>query len=545
MELMASSNIRFHLVGNEAAGAMMADVCARLTGVPALCHGTFGPGATNLSTGVCCAYLDRTPLIACTSVMGDRMKNRITQMNIDHDVLFSSFTKSTVRLTPENIAPRMQEGIDLCLAEVPGPVHFGLPSDCANMDVETAGEAGPHRCADTIAGRPVHLFENPNRRAEAQPIANPTRRAEADPTLPPLEQALPKAIVDRIRKSTKPIIAAGLTAVRSGLADTIGKIAEKHRIPVFLTPMAKGLIPSDHPWYGGVLFHALSHCVAELYEHADLVIALGYDPVEFNLEEWIGRLPLIDINTVPLDIDEEYRTNHPVFEAVGDAKSGARFLLHMDPLATAWDLEEVRKNREEVKDQLRPDDGSFDIRSVLSQLREVLPDDGIMTCDVGAHTHVIGQMWEVDRPGLQIMTNGGSSMGFGIPAAVGAALCMPKKKVMCVTGDGGFLMMAGEIATARKAGLNIVFVVLSDNKLALMDVKKRWKKFDRTDIDLYSGPLIGEATFLGVPVFTVSRESELREALEGCFQHEGPIIIEARIDPETYHSLISGRYTAG
>ena len=105
--------------------------------------------------------------------------------------------------------------------------------------------------------------------------------------------------------------------------------------------------------------------------------------------------------------------------------------------------------------------------------------------------------------------------------------------------------MAGEIATARKAGLNIVFVVLSDNKLALMDVKKRWKKFDRTDIDLYSGPLIGEATFLGVPVFTVSRESELREALEGCFQHEGPIIIEARIDPETYHSLISGRYTAG
>ncbi len=539
MELMASSNIRFHLVVHEAAGATMADVCARLTGVPALCHGTFGPGATNLSTGVCCAYLDRTPLIACTSVMGDSMKNRITQMNIDHDALFRPITKSTVRLTPENIAPRMQEEIERSLAEVPGPVHFGLPSDCTNKEVGPSEKADLHRRLNTsdqatmISGRPAHPIENPNRRAEEALM------------LPPLDQALQKGIADRIRKSKKPIIAAGLTAVRSGLADTIGKIAAKHRIPVFLTPMAKGLIPSEHPWYGGVLFHALSHCVAELYEQADLVLAVGYDPVEFNLEEWIGRLPLIDINTVPLDIDEEYRAKNPVFEAVCDVRSGAQYFLNMDPVATAWELEEVRKKREEVKDQLRPEGRSFDIRSVLHHLRSTLPPDGIMTCDVGAHTHVIGQMWDVDRPGLQIMTNGGSSMGFGIPAAVGAALCMPKKKVMCVTGDGGFLMMAGEIATARKAGLNIVFVVLSDNKLALMDVKKRWKNFDRTDIDLYSGPLIGEQTFLGVPVFTVSRESELREALEGCFQHEGPIVIEARIDPEPYHSLISGRYTAG
>jgi acetolactate synthase-1/2/3 large subunit len=165
-----------------------------------------------------------------------------------------------------------------------------------------------------------------------------------------------------------------------------------------------------------------------------------------------------------------------------------------------------------------------------------------MTCDVGAHTHLIGQLWRTPAPGLQLMTNGGSSMGFGIPAAIAAKLCLPDRKVACVTGDGGFLMMAGELVTARRLGLDVLFVVLADRSLSLIEVKQAWRGLNGQSSILYEGGLIEADRIFGVPVQRADRPDAFRESVRAALSLSGPSVIEAVVDRTGYHHLISRSY---
>jgi len=171
-----------------------------------------------------------------------------------------------------------------------------------------------------------------------------------------------------------------------------------------------------------------------------------------------------------------------------------------------------------------------------------MPRDGVMTCDVGAHTHLIGQMWPTPAPGLQIMTNGWSSMGFGVPTAIAAKLCLPDRAVACVSGDGGFLMMAGEMITARRLNLNVVFVVLADRELSLIHIKQEHRGHEHYGTKLYNGDFFGSNNIFGVPILTAKDADEMRKALGKAFSTDGPVIVEAVIDGTEYGELITGRY---
>ncbi|MCK4889468.1 MAG: thiamine pyrophosphate-binding protein, partial [Candidatus Aminicenantes bacterium] len=159
-----------------------------------------------------------------------------------------------------------------------------------------------------------------------------------------------------------------------------------------------------------------------------------------------------------------------------------------------------------------------------------------------AHTHLIGQIWDVEDPGMMIMTNGWSSMGFGIPSAIAAKLILPDRKVVCVTGDGGFMMMAGEIITARRLGLNVVFLVFADKELSLIRVKQDNIGVANYGVKLYDGDFINEKTFFGVPVKMARNREELSSAITAGFESSGPLIIEAVIDGREYNSLITGEF---
>ena len=174
----------------------------------------------------------------------------------------------------------------------------------------------------------------------------------------------------------------------------------------------------------------------------------------------------------------------------------------------------------------------------MTILREVLPPDGILTCDVGAHLHVIGQLWQTPAPGSLLMTNGWSSMGFGIPAAIAAKLCLPDRPVACVVGDGGFLMMVGEMATAKRLGVSVVFVLLTDHSLELIRIKQERKSYA-----IYGTPLHGDGydsahTFFGVPVLQAHDAASYRSALDEAFAAGGPVIVEAFVDPREYGELV-------
>jgi acetolactate synthase-1/2/3 large subunit len=318
----------------------------------------------------------------------------------------------------------------------------------------------------------------------------------------------------------------------------LAEVVRRHMVPVVLTPMAKGMLPENHPCYAGVLFHALSDHVALTYRDADCVIGIGYDPVEFNYEEWMPDVPLVHLDTSPADIDKGY---HLACDVVGDLRQSLGYLAKMAQVETAWDLDAVAKNREMMFESLKPRPGSFGPRAALAVLREMMPQDGIMTCDVGAHTHLIGQQWLTPAPGLQIMTNGWSSMGFGVPAAIAAKLCLPERTVACVSGDGGFLMMAGEMITARRLGLNVVFVVLADNELSLIHVKQERKGYEPYGTRLFNGDLFASDHLFGVPVLTVTDAGGMREALRKAFSGDGPCIVEAVIDGTEYGELVARR----
>lgn len=502
MEAMRTTDgIEFVLTTHEGTGAIMADVCGRLTGVPGICFGTFGPGATNLSTGVGGALLDRSPMIALTDEMPAPMRGRVTQMGIDHQALFAPLTKKTTRLEADKVGEIFSDAATVALSGRPGSVHIGLPVGMsAEMNVPAPGLAASHP-------------------------AVPERAIAANI----------EAMQAALRSARKPVIALGLSAVRAGVGDAVVRFAEAHDIPIVITPMAKGLIAEDHPCYAGVLFHALSDEVGKTHQQADLVVLVGYDPVEFNVEAWAPEVALINIDDEPADIDREAYPE--VLEVMGEIVSSVAAMGAVSMRAKDWDMAALKVRREMMFERLKGVD-AFGPCAALDILREVLPEEGIMTCDVGAHTHLIGQKWPTPAPGRQIMTNGWSTMGFGIPAAIAAKLCKPDVAVCTVVGDGGFLMSAGELATAVRLNLPIVTVVLTDNDLALIRIKQEKKQNPIYGTPIREKGTIGGDNIFGVPVLTASDRKGFHTALCEAFAAGKPMIVEALVSSREYDELV-------
>ncbi len=505
MDAMRMEGIEVITTANEQSAGMMADVIGRLTGVPGVCHATYGPGATNLSTGVGGAYLDRSPMIAFTSEMKVRDWGRKIQMNVDHQAIMTPVTKWTTHLSKESFSETIKKAVEVATSEMPGPVHIGLPADIVDENVEAIG--------------PIQFAPKGNQAS--------------------LDLQLFEKAEELLKKAKKPILAVGLTAYRMGLHEGVRDFAHKNSIPVVLTPMAKGMIAHDDDCYAGTLFHARSDFTAKIYGQADLVIGIGYDSIEFNYEAWMPEVPLIHIDSEPVDITPEYTE---VYDLVGNVSEGLERLNTLELPDYEWNLAEVKDNKEQMFRALVPDTGTFTPSDAVTVIREVMPAESILTSDVGAHTHLLGQLWDVQEKGTFIMTNGWSTMGFGIPSAIGAKICKPETPVACVTGDGAFLMNCGDLIVAKRKGLQVVTIVFADKDYSLIKVKQGWKKVDQYATFVQDGEFFDAEKFLGIPVIKVENKSSLKVALEKAFATNGPTIIEAVVDGSIYHDLIIKDY---
>jgi acetolactate synthase-1/2/3 large subunit len=446
--------------------------------------------------------LDRSPVLAFSDEMSDSMLSRTTQMNIDHQMLFRPITKWTARIAPEKVKKTIYKALLVATSEVPGPVYIGLPA--GGMALDEAIE-------EDVQFRPPDKIPVPG-------------------------SAILKKMERLFNDSRKPVLALGITSVRARVRPLVLKLAEKYKVPVVLTPMAKGIFPEDHPSYAGVLAHALSNEVGKTHQQADLVVGIGFDPVEINYEDWMPNAPLIHIDTMPADLDRENFTL--ACDVVGDLKTALERLFELDCDEKDWDMNELSQRRKNMFKKLAPPPNGFGPRTVLAQLREALSKEGIMTCDVGAHLHLIGQQWQTPAPELQLMTNGCSSMGFAIPAAIAAKLCCPDRQVCSVVGDGGFLMMAGEMATAMRLGLPVVFLLMTDMSLSLIRIKQQKKGYPIYGTSLFGKDYISGGNFFGVPVLRATDAETCRRALEKAFAAEGPVIVEAVVDSRGYDELI-------
>ena len=500
LEAFRTAGIEFILTSNEASAGIMADVTARLTGIPGVCHSTFGPGATRILTGIGGALLDRSPVIVFTSEMDDNMINRTTQMNINHQKLFEPITKATYRLSADNFEEVMGSAIGLCLDSYPGPIHIGLPSDICDIETDTTSPS-------------VFVKENRGYNNNIQKI------------------------ISMLNKSRHPLMAVGLTASRLGIRDNLLSFLGNCKMPVVITPMAKGLIPESHPCYAGVLFHSLSDYLEDIYGKTDLVIGIGYDPVEYNYESWIPDVPLVHFDIRETDMPH----GRTIAEYIGPPEDWFRILKNLNISALIFEQSVIKGIRDEMMSVFNGFTNHFGPAAALKILQEELPGNVTLTADVGSHLHIIGQFWQTYGKGKVIMTNGWSGMGFGIPAALAAQITYRESTVVCITGDGGFLMNSGEMITARRYNLPVIVVVFSDGELNLIKVKQSWKNLAPYGTMLYQGDLFGADTYLGIKVFRADSHDKMRRAVIEALSVNEPVIINAVIDPEDYKWLIVRR----
>jgi acetolactate synthase-1/2/3 large subunit len=501
IQAMEGRGVEFVLVTHEGSAGFMADVCARLTGRPGACLSTLGPGATNLTTGVGNACLDRVPVLAFTGKMGRKWRNRTVQMQIDHQALFAPLTKWTTELESSSAEETLRKAIQIAQAEQPGPVHLDFPEDTAEE------EATDSPAADILR--------------ESTPLAAPDvlTRAEA-----------------AIRSARFPLVAVGLTMNRSGATDALVEFVRRHRLPVVSTMMAKGHVPEDGGHFVGVVGRARRNIVAEFCRPADLVIGVGYDPVEFNYEDWVATsVPIVHIDTVPADLAA---THALACDVVGDIRHSLEHLTAGEPLRHAWDLSAIPAHRQRLYDALTPKKDAFSPHHVVTAMRALMAPDGILAVDVGAHTHLVAQLWDPQGPGHLLVSNGWSSMGFCIPAAIAAKLVCPGRQVVGCVGDGGYLMMVGEINTAIRLGLPVVFVVLRDRYLSLIRVKQTRRRFAWSGVQIYGDSYRPSDTLFGAPVVVAESEEEFRPAFSRALTASGPVVIEAVVDPSEYDEMV-------
>jgi acetolactate synthase-1/2/3 large subunit len=497
LEAMRVGRLPYVLTAHEGSAAFAADVMGRLTGVPGLCIGTLGPGATNLTTGVGNAYLDRSPLLALTCNLPTAQLGRRIQMAIDHHALFTPITKATLALREGAVASVLAEALQIALSEPAGPVHVDLPEDVA---LAPATEAVP----PVSGGRRLPAASEESRRRAAEILA----------------------------AARCPVAVIGASAMRLRNPDLLRAVAEHHRLPFASTTMAKGLIAEDHPLSLGCIERARRQVQRELLRSADLVVALGYDVVEVEYEAWIGKVPLLAIDVDSVDADASVTIAH---EVVGDLDASLEWLARLAPARSEWPADLAARHRERFQRALRPALAGFGPHQAIDVVRDVLPRDGILAFDVGAHTHQIASQWMAPAPRTFLITNGWSSMGFGLPAAIAAKLACPERPVVALIGDGCFQMTVGEVAVARRLGLALPIVVLDDGWLSLIQVKQVRRRFALYGTDLGEHERTEPpAHYFGVPAVGVQSAAELARALKEALAADHPTVIEAKVDPTHY-----------
>jgi acetolactate synthase-1/2/3 large subunit len=305
----------------------------------------------------------------------------------DHQALMRPLTKGSFHLAPGLMADTVDRTVALAIAEPPGPVHLEFPDDVAVGEVR----------------------ETPSRLVRAK--TNPGGEVAG------LAQAL-----EVLRQTQRPVVALGLSAARMGVGAQVRRFVERHRVPFVSTMMGKGVLPDEHPLCIGVVGRARHLWVEEFLSRADLIVGIGYDSVEIGCEDWVRDVPIVHVDREKADVDSRVRV---AAEVLGDLQTSLPALSKATLPRYAWNLDALRQFRLNLLQSLRPAGRRFQPHQVLDLLRAWLPEDGILASDVGAHTHIIATQWPIAQPQNLLVSNGWSSMGYAIPAALATKLARP------------------------------------------------------------------------------------------------------------------------
>ena len=420
-------------------------------------------------------------------------------MRIDHQALFRPLSKATFSCRDGEVGRTLATALGLAINEPPGPVHLDLPEDISTRD------------AVGFDGRP----------RDPAPLTD-------------LSSHLSRTMAAALQSAHRPLVVTGLSFTRVKDAHRLLRFIELQNLPFVTTQHAKGFLPESHPNWAGVIGRARRTDVKALTDKADLIVAVGYDPIEINYEEWVEDVPVIHISTEAAEGGERLRLlwNYPC-----DLDRAIAAISELAPSALEWPAGGVEASGRRVERRLRPSVAGLAAEQVLDLLRQQLPYNGILSYDVGAHAHQIAAQWRTDDPRTLVATNGWFSRGYGMPAAYAAKLVYPERAVVSIVGDGGFQMTAGELALARRHELATPVIVLNDGWLGLMKLKQQHKRYPLSGVYL-GDPPDPPAHYFGVPCRAAKDAEDFRHALDWAFALNGPSVIEAFIDPESYSATV-------
>ena len=502
IDAMVDVGIDWVLVHHEAAAAHMADAETQLTGRPAVCVSTVGPGASNLVNGVANSYLERSRVIAIVGEYDADERSSMVHMNLDLKSLFAPISAYVERIDAANLAATLSHAANVLRAPVPGPI---------TLLVSAADQRSPTAPLD-----PPNSLENGQALGSAA-----------------------ESLAERLGQAENPALVVGVGAREPELVDNVRALASALDLPIVITPKAKGWIPSQDPHLAGTLASYGSSGSEELLSESDLILAIGLDGTDF-IRPW--RYP------DPLRLEPTARSDPavPGGQVCCDLNLTVAELCERD-LGPFGGVERAARARHQAESDrsagtlpARPLPehmrGGLDPVDALRSIRRAAPRGAVAACDVGMFKLAICQYWDCYAPRTFLVSNGLSTMAYGLPAASAAALA-GDQPVLALVGDGGLLMGAGELETLARLDLPVTVVVAVDSSLALIRLKAELDDLTEVPNDFGRADYVALGEALGVSGRRVLDLGELEDAVAAAVATNRPALIEVPIDYTAYRRM--------
>ncbi len=490
------------LVRHEQAAAHAADGYARATGKVGVCVATSGPGATNLITGIATAYLDSSPIVAITGQVPTNLLGRNAFQEVDTCSISKAITKANFLVTEAAaVGPTLHEAFRLAASGRPGPVLVDIPRDVQVAQDRLSPLATP----------------------EPQPEAN----VDADPRLVRQVAAL-------IRGAQRPLILAGHGVELSGASAELRRLAEATGIPVISTMMGLGSFPGSHPLYFGMVgMHGRAYANLALAD-CDLLLVLGSrlgDRTTSKTAAFASRATVVHVDVDPAEIGKNVAAD---VSFVGDVRVFLEALLRegVKRDGSEW-LAQLSRRRAETPAREWGGNGHVSPQRAIRQLQQETKGEAVIVTDVGQHQLWAAQHYVYDRPRSFLSSGGLGTMGFGLPAALGAKMGRPEADVWLVSGDGGLQMTVQELATVVQEGVDLKMALFNNGYLGMV---RQWQELfysRRYSSTTITGPdFLKVADAYDVPARRVEQDEDVAEALRWARAVDGPALVEFIIEPE-------------
>ncbi|AZU62353.1 thiamine pyrophosphate-dependent enzyme [Neobacillus mesonae] len=497
--IYSSSNMKLISTRHEGGAAFMAESYGKATRKPGVAMATRGVGGSNLAIGIHTAFQDSTPMVVFLGQVHSKFRGREGFQEIDLDQFFGHIAKWTVELKdPERTPELIQRAFRIAQSGRPGPVVVSLPEDVLKEEIDVS--FGP-------------------------PVAIPAPR--------PIPEDIQK-FQELLEKAERPLIVAGGGVIASNGEGLLVEFAEKLDIPVIASFRRHDVFPNNHRLYAGHAGLGIFPSVLKTMKEADVVIAIGTRLSEVTTQDYMYPTAQQKLIQIDIDYDTIGKVNNPEIGIVADAASALKELLTINLFGKweVWTAERRKAYEQDLYKETDEADEWINMRNVIRTLKELLPDDSIITNDAGNFAGWLHSFYSFNLPKTYIGPTSGA-MGYGLPAAIGAKVAHPDKVVVSLSGDGGFMMTVQELETAARCGIPVIALIFNNSMYGTIRMHQEIHYPERvigTELNNVDFAKMGEA--LGVKAMKVKTNDEFTKALENALAMNGPVVIEVITNPE-------------